>query len=66
MRQARGCGCHDLPRFVPTDASFAAPNTCMVESPAKGVGSMLVHHNWLPQLFNWLAVLVLLSLGVLL
>jgi len=26
---------------------------------------MSTHPNWLPQLFNWLAVLVLLSLGVL-
>jgi len=37
----------------------------MVERPSKGVGSMVVHHNWLSQLINWLAVLVLLSLGVL-
>jgi hypothetical protein len=29
------------------------------------VGQMSAHHNWLPQLLNWLAVLVLLSLGVL-
>ena len=29
------------------------------------VGFMSVHRNWSPQLFNWLAVLVLLSLGVL-
>ena len=29
------------------------------------VGAMSVHRYWLPQLFNWLAVVVLLSLGVL-
>lgn len=46
----------------PDAASFAAPNglevtamTLLIEAP-----------NWLPRLINWLAVVVLLSLGVLL
>jgi hypothetical protein len=32
---------------------------------AIGGDPMSAYRNWLPQLFNWLAVLVLLSLGVL-
>jgi hypothetical protein len=53
-----GCPIHH-----PAAASFTAPNsleviamtTLQIEAP-----------NWLPRLINWLAVLVLLSLGVLL
>jgi hypothetical protein len=56
---------HDWPAACPIPhpaaASFAAPNglevipmTLLIEAP-----------NWLPRLINWLAVLVLLSLGVL-
>ncbi len=62
--------CHDssglCPNGRPPGASFALPNTHLVERPSKGVGSMVIQHNRLPQLFNWLAVVVLLSLGVLL
>ena len=57
---------HDWPACCPNPhparASFAAPNglevtamTILIEAP-----------NWLPKLLNWLAVVVLLSLGVLL
>jgi hypothetical protein len=63
--------CHDSPAECPnirlTAARFTAPNGASGwKSYAKGVGHMSAHtKNWLPQLFNWLAILVLLSLGVL-
>jgi hypothetical protein len=77
-RVARGRGtqpvaiiCHDSPAPRqdphPRAASFALPNG--QRRKTTGVNPMSARNEdsgWLPQLFNWLAMLVLLSLGVLL
>jgi hypothetical protein len=65
--------CHDSPARRPirrpAPASFTAPNDIKGRRPGNRVNAMTIHielPNRRPQLFNWLAVLVLLSLGVLL
>jgi hypothetical protein len=77
-RIARGRGpppiatiCHDLPAprpdQHPAQARFEAPNQLKVHG-LQGVNPMSARteiRSWVPQLFNWLAVVVLLSLGVL-
>jgi hypothetical protein len=65
--------CHDLPapRLDPSPgvARFAALNHLKARRAIRtGVNLMSAHtevRSWLPQLFNWLAVVVLISLGVL-
>jgi hypothetical protein len=65
--------CHDSPARRPfrhpAPASFTAPNELKGRKPDNEANPMTIHievPNRPPQLFNWLAVLVLLSLGVLL
>jgi len=50
--QLHGAQCH---QWAAGPATLVTPMTIEIEAP-----------NWLPRLINWLAVVVLLSLGVLL
>jgi hypothetical protein len=70
-RRAIATICHDLPAPRPDPhpehAGFEAPNQLKVRR-LQGVTLMSAHaevRSWVPQLLNWLAVVVLLSLGLL-
>ncbi len=58
LRGAQWTGLEGFSKGVSPMSAHTAVSGCLVSSSA-------APHRWLPQLFNWLAVLVLLSLGVL-
>jgi hypothetical protein len=73
---AKSTRCHDLPRFAagvpesrPRRRPFRGAQWPQGPQGREEVNAMTAYHDvpgWPPRLFNWLAVIVLLSLGVLL